>query len=104
MWEYIRKADLQDPKDRRKIRNDEKMFRVFKCKTMNMMHIAKKLSPHLKKYSELVVGDGDGEAAAGSATEGEDGVDHSDIRAGFGFRSCNGPLCSTAVRVSKQIG
>eukprot|EP00752_Nemacystus_decipiens_P012217 g10831.t2 len=70
VWEYIREAELQDPKDRRKIRNDDKMFRVFKCKTMNMMHIAKKLSPHLKKYSELVVGDDDEEAAAGSSSSG----------------------------------
>lgn len=54
MWAYIRAESLQDPKDGRKIRNDDKMFRVFKCKTMNMMHIAKKLSPHLKKVSDLV--------------------------------------------------
>ncbi|CAM9570560.1 unnamed protein product, partial [Hapterophycus canaliculatus] len=54
VWAYIREQSLQDPKDRRKIRNDEKMIRVFKCKTMSMMHIAKKLSPHLKKYSDLV--------------------------------------------------
>ncbi|CAM9810999.1 unnamed protein product, partial [Ectocarpus sp. 13 AM-2016] len=54
VWAYIRAESLQDPKDGRKIRNDEKMFRVFKCKTMNMMHIAKKLSPHLKKLSDLV--------------------------------------------------
>lgn len=67
MWKYIRAAGLQDPKDRRKIKNDDKMFRVFKCKTMNMMHIAKKLSPHLKKYSELVVGDDETTASRGSA-------------------------------------
>lgn len=65
VWAYIREASLQDPKDGRKIRNDEKMFPVFKCKTMNMMHIAKKLSPHLKKYSELVVGGDDGAATQG---------------------------------------
>lgn len=54
MWAYIRAESLQDPKDGRKIRNDDKMLKVFKCKTMNMMQIAKKLSPHLKKYSDLV--------------------------------------------------
>lgn len=58
MWAYIRAESLQDPKDRRKIRNDDKMFPVFKCKTMNMMHIAKKLSPHLKKVSDLVENNG----------------------------------------------
>ncbi|CAN0465868.1 unnamed protein product, partial [Laminaria digitata] len=54
VWAYIRAESLQDPKDGRKIRNDDKMFKVFKCKTMNMMQIAKKLSPHLKKFSDLV--------------------------------------------------
>lgn len=54
VWAYIRAESLQDPKDGRKILNDEKMFRVFKCKTMNIMHISKKLTPHLKKYSDLV--------------------------------------------------
>ncbi|CAM9893064.1 unnamed protein product [Pylaiella littoralis] len=75
VWAHIRAASLQDPKDGRKIRNDEKMFPVFKCKTMNMMHISRKLSPHLKKYSDLVpseaVSDEDrserGERASGGA-------------------------------------
>ena len=60
MWAYIRAESLQDPKDRRKIRNDDKMFKLFKCKNMNMMQIAKKLSPHLKKYSDLIGADDGG--------------------------------------------
>lgn len=99
MWAYIREAELQDPKDRRKIRNDDKMFRVFKCKTMNMMHIAKKLSPHLKKYSELVVGDDETAGSSSSAA----------TKGGGGGRPTKGsrlvglqPLCNTAVRLSRH--
>lgn len=59
MWKYIKENDLQDPADRRRILNDEPMARVFKCKTMTMLQIAKKLNPHLKKYADLV-GDSNG--------------------------------------------
>ena len=65
VWAYIRAESLQDPKDGRKIRNDDKMFRVFKCKTMSMMQIAKKLSPHLKKYSDLVGAEAGGGGGGG---------------------------------------
>lgn len=34
---------------------------VFKCKTMNMFQISKKLSGHMKKYSDLVGDEGDEE-------------------------------------------
>lgn len=69
VWAYIHEAKLQDPKDGRKIRNDDKMFRVFKCKTMNMMQIQGKLTPHLKKYSELVGNEGGGGAGPRGETE-----------------------------------
>eukprot|EP00904_Undaria_pinnatifida_P000627 jgi/Undpi1/10565/HiC_scaffold_29.g13015.m1 len=70
VWAYIRAESLQDPKDRRKIRNDDKMFKLFKCKNMNMMQIAKKLSPHLKKYSDLIGADDGGGGSKKRASGG----------------------------------
>jgi upstream activation factor subunit UAF30 len=35
LWEYIKSLDLQDPKDKRFIKTDELLFKVFKIKRLN---------------------------------------------------------------------
>jgi len=35
LWEYIRKHELQDPKDKRSIRADEKLLAVFDGKKVS---------------------------------------------------------------------
>ena len=51
---YIAEKGLKDPKDGRKILNDEKLQEVFKCKTMTFFNMNAKLSPHLKNPKDVV--------------------------------------------------
>lgn len=49
LWAYIKKNDLQDPKNRRNINADEKLKPVFGGKKqVNMFEMTKLVSTHLK--------------------------------------------------------
>ena len=47
VWEYIKKHDLQDAKDRRQINADDKLEKVFGKKSASMFEMNKHLSRHL---------------------------------------------------------
>ncbi len=47
LWVYIKKNDLQDPKDKRTIKNDEKLKKIFGTPTVHMMKMATFISKHL---------------------------------------------------------
>lgn len=48
LWVYIKKHDLQDPKNKRNINADENLKRVFGGKAMvNMFEMTKLVSKHL---------------------------------------------------------
>jgi upstream activation factor subunit UAF30 len=48
LWAYIKKHDLQDPKNKRNINADEKLKKVFDGKsTVNMFEMTKLVSKHL---------------------------------------------------------
>jgi chromatin remodeling complex protein RSC6 len=48
IWEYIKKHDLQDPKNKRNINADENLLKVFGGKkTVSMFEMTKLLSAHL---------------------------------------------------------
>jgi chromatin remodeling complex protein RSC6 len=47
VWAYIKKNDLQDAKDRRKINADDKLAKVFGKKSADMFEMNKHLSRHL---------------------------------------------------------
>lgn len=47
MWEYIKKHDLQDAKDRRQINADDKLEKIFGKKSASMFEMNKFLSAHL---------------------------------------------------------
>jgi upstream activation factor subunit UAF30 len=48
LWEYIKKHDLQDPKNKRDILGDEKLKAVFGGKDrVNMFEMTKLVSKHL---------------------------------------------------------
>jgi upstream activation factor subunit UAF30 len=47
VWDYIKKHDLQDPKDRREILADEKLEPVFGKKKVTMFEMNKHLARHL---------------------------------------------------------
>jgi chromatin remodeling complex protein RSC6 len=48
MWEYIKKNDLQDPKDKRQILADDKLKKVFDGNAkVSMFEMNKHLSKHL---------------------------------------------------------
>ncbi|MDP3920434.1 MAG: SWIB/MDM2 domain-containing protein [Candidatus Omnitrophota bacterium] len=47
IWEYIKKHDLQDPKNRRNINSDDKLKAVLGKATVNMFEMTKLLSKHL---------------------------------------------------------
>jgi chromatin remodeling complex protein RSC6 len=50
IWEYIRKNNLQDPKDKRTIRADAKLKAVFNGKdSVSMFELTKLVNSHLKK-------------------------------------------------------
>lgn len=49
IWVYIKKHDLQDPKNKRNINADDKLKKVFGGKsTVNMFEMTKLVSGHLK--------------------------------------------------------
>ena len=48
LWEYIRKHELQDPKDKRNVRADEKLLAVFDGKKIvSMFEMTKLVNGHL---------------------------------------------------------
>jgi upstream activation factor subunit UAF30 len=47
VWEYIKKNDLQDPKDGREIVPDEALAKVLGSKKINMFAMTKAVSKHL---------------------------------------------------------
>jgi chromatin remodeling complex protein RSC6 len=47
VWEYIKKYDLQDAKDRRQINADDKLEKIFGKKSASMFEMNKHLSAHL---------------------------------------------------------
>ena len=48
LWAYIKKANLQDPKNKRNINADEALKKVFGGKgTVNMFEMTKLVSKHL---------------------------------------------------------
>jgi len=48
LWEYIRKNELQDPKEKRNIRADEKLLAVFDGKeVVSMFEMTKLVNGHL---------------------------------------------------------
>jgi upstream activation factor subunit UAF30 len=48
VWDYIKKHDLQNPKDRREILADEKLEPIFGKKKVTMFEMNKYLAQHLK--------------------------------------------------------
>lgn len=48
MWEYIKKHDLQNGKDKRQIDADAALEKVFGKKQVSMFEMNKLISPHLK--------------------------------------------------------
>jgi chromatin remodeling complex protein RSC6 len=47
LWAYIKKHDLQDPKNKRNIKPDAKLALVLGNKTVNMFEMTKLVSKHL---------------------------------------------------------
>lgn len=48
IWDYIKKHNLQDPENRRNIRPDEKLAKVFGgSKVISMFEVTKKVNQHL---------------------------------------------------------
>nr|WP_093665356.1 SWIB/MDM2 domain-containing protein [Sphingomonas gellani] len=47
VWEYIKKHDLQDAKDKRQINADDKLEKIFGKKSASMFEMNKHLSAHL---------------------------------------------------------
>lgn len=47
LWVYIKKHNLQDPKDKRTINNDENLKKIFGTPTVHMMKMAGFISKHL---------------------------------------------------------
>lgn len=48
VWDYIKKHDLQDPKDRRQILADAKLEKIFGGKKASMFEMNRHLAKHLK--------------------------------------------------------
>ncbi|MDO6416367.1 SWIB/MDM2 domain-containing protein [Sphingomonas sp. BIUV-7] len=48
MWEYIKKNNLQDAKDKRQINADDKLEKVFGKKSVSMFEMNKHISTHVK--------------------------------------------------------
>ncbi|UAK24760.1 SWIB/MDM2 domain-containing protein [Sphingomonas nostoxanthinifaciens] len=47
LWEYIKKHDLQDAKDKRQINADDKLEKVFGKKSVSMFEMNKHVSAHV---------------------------------------------------------
>ncbi|RDA86318.1 hypothetical protein CP532_5693, partial [Ophiocordyceps camponoti-leonardi (nom. inval.)] len=52
LWEHIKANELQDPKDKRQIRCDEKMQAVFKQSKVDMFRMNKEIGNHLYPVGE----------------------------------------------------
>ncbi|PHH88557.1 hypothetical protein CDD83_7375 [Cordyceps sp. RAO-2017] len=52
LWEHIKANDLQDPKDKRQIRCDDKMLAVFKQSKVDMFRMNKEIGNHLYPVGE----------------------------------------------------
>ncbi|KAL4588754.1 hypothetical protein LXL04_001649 [Taraxacum kok-saghyz] len=52
IWEYIKKNDLQDPSDKRRILCDDKLKELFKADTFIGFTVSKLLSPHFIKLAK----------------------------------------------------
>lgn len=48
LWEYIKKNDLQDSKDKRNINADDKLQKIFGKKQVSMFEMNKHVSAHVK--------------------------------------------------------
>ncbi|OXR49024.1 MULTISPECIES: SWIB/MDM2 domain-containing protein [unclassified Pusillimonas] len=48
LWDYIKKNDLQDPKNRRNINADDKLRPIFGKDQVSMFEMTKLVSAHLK--------------------------------------------------------
>lgn len=48
LWEYIKKNDLQNPKNKRNIFADAKLQPIFGKKEVNMFEMTKLVSAHIK--------------------------------------------------------
>src|SRR3954467_5314721 len=48
LWEYIKKNDLQDSKDKRQINADDSLEKVFGKKSVSMFEMNKHVSNHVK--------------------------------------------------------
>ena len=48
LWAYIKKNNLQDPKNKRNIKADTKLREVFGKDVVNMFEMTKLVSKHLK--------------------------------------------------------
>ena len=48
MWDYIKKNDLQDSKDKRQINADAKLEKIFGKKSVSMFEMNKHISNHVK--------------------------------------------------------
>lgn len=48
MWDYIKKHDLQNPKNKRNIFADEKLKPIFKKDEVTMFEMTKLASAHMK--------------------------------------------------------
>jgi chromatin remodeling complex protein RSC6 len=48
LWEYIKKHNLQDSKDKRQINADDKLQKVFGKKSVSMFEMNKHVSAHVK--------------------------------------------------------
>ena len=48
LWKYIKKHNLQDPKNKRNINADDKLKAVFGKAMVNMFEMTKLISKHLK--------------------------------------------------------
>jgi upstream activation factor subunit UAF30 len=50
IWDYIKQNNLQDPKDKRTIRADDKLRKVFNGRdSVSMFEMTKLVNEHLKK-------------------------------------------------------
>ncbi len=47
LWAYIKRKGLQDPKQRRNIRADDKLRPIFKKDVVNMFEMTKLVNKHL---------------------------------------------------------
>src|SRR3954451_25013419 len=48
VWDYIKKPDLQNPANKREIKADDKLEKVFGKKSVTMFEMNKHLAQHLK--------------------------------------------------------